>query len=312
MSKQDFNARNKKPPRFFPKGSLIFSESSHALTIDKDHYVCSKRQKKQCRYTEETRIKREVLERAFSRLAMKFRIPNTDENLHIFDKYILGKVLHTLVDEIIEQPHDTEYFDSTLAVIKEDVEFGDKKQFKEDMRDIKGAYTAKLRQDDILPITTLLLGTSLTFLRPDVSEAQMGRIIAFLSKKIYLSDSGKIKKIELTKLGSYIVQYIDKYIPGYTQSLNHLLIEPVKFESLEFKDIAKKIRKSEIEDMLPYDPFNTTYSITMFTKLLFSKIHTLDMKDITQCLEVMGSSFEVDVLISITRMLGTFNTTKPR
>jgi len=311
MPKQDFNARNKKPPRFFPKGSLVFSKSDHALTIDKDYYVCAKRQKRQCNHAKETRIKREVLERAFSRLAMKFVIPNTDENLHVFDRYILGKVLHTLVDEIIEQPRNTEYFDSTLAVIKEDVEFGDKKQFKEDMRDIKGAYTAKLRQDDILPITTLLLGTSLTFLRPDVSEIQMGRIIAFLSKKIYLSDSGKIEKIELTKLGSYIIQYIGKYIPEYTKSLNHLLIGTINFESFEFKDIAKKIRRSEIENMLPYDPFNTTYSITLFTKLFFSKIHTLDMKDIAQYLEVMGSSFEVDTLIAMTRILGTFNTTKP-
>ena len=87
--------------------------------------------------------------------------------------------------------------------------------------DIKAADDALVRQQQAeYPI--MLLGFALNvisaFMNPD-KEKLIGHNLALMTKHVYLSNDGKILKIELEKWGWYLLTYINKRSPGYLNNI---------------------------------------------------------------------------------------------
>lgn len=263
--------------------------------------MCSKKQKGVCENDNETRLKAEIFQRNFSRLAMKFSIP--DGNQAFLSKNMVAKILHAFIDEITESNLDTEFFDTTIDVMEQESGIN-KKQYKTDFKDAKNSYVAIQNENTILPLASILISVIITFIRQDKSEAEMGAVLAYLSDKVYLSDSGKINKIKFNKLGNYIVQYIQKYLPNYGNSFKHLLTNAEKFETLEFKNVAKLIRKGEMDNLLPYDPFQSSYTISKYIKLTFSNILELKPERAIDHLKFLGSDLQWWAINNLLRLIG--------
>jgi hypothetical protein len=264
----DVQLEKQKKIAFFAPGVLAFEKSGHTLTRDKAYYVCSKKQKGQCDLPEK-RIKTEYLERNFSRLAKKFELPENEKSYFI-RKHVLGKILHDMLDEAMDVA-DSDFLDATIEVAKQDIKTGQTKQARIDIRDAKETLQKETDRNPDM-VGGLLFGTVMVFGKGKTSENDMGRTLAYFSKKIYLSDEGEIKKIKLHQTGDFIFQFIKKYIPSYQEPAG-LLIERENFESLDYKDFAKKIRRGEIKNPIP--PLAPWYGFMDIARLIFSNITTM-------------------------------------
>ncbi|OGF63108.1 hypothetical protein A2662_02370 [Candidatus Giovannonibacteria bacterium RIFCSPHIGHO2_01_FULL_45_33] len=283
---------------YFPKGALTFFKSEHTLTRDKDYYVCSKKQKGQCDNPNEKRIKAPVLERNFSRLAMKFRIPEGNE-IFIF-KNIYGKILHAYIDEIMESQNDS--FGAGVEAMKAELKERNMQEFQRALSGTKESFIDEIKNDNLTPITALLTGTMMVLAKKEPSETDVGKLISYLSKKIYLDDNGDISKIKLHKLGSFAIQYIEKLIPGYSRNFFHLLTRSETFESLEFKTVAKNIRSEDMADLLPYDPFYSMYAMSKLQRTIFGKMTTAPAEEMLSYVQSFDSLMMPQLIVKLTKL----------
>ena len=90
------STKYKRPPSFFPKGVLRFSESGHVLTTNGKYYVCSQKQKGKCELKEAT-IRADNFERTFSRLGKKLEIPEKSKDQILMNE-ALRQILYFIVD----------------------------------------------------------------------------------------------------------------------------------------------------------------------------------------------------------------------
>jgi len=256
---------SKKGP-FFASGVLTYGEKGHTLTRDKAYYVCSQRQKGKCDLHTKA-IKADTLEKSFSRFAQKFEIVDDLKEQVVFRK-ILGGILHGLVDDMIEAPLSLS-LDYSLDEAKKSLAEENMRQFKQDMKDAKEAMARRLKEADPILVSSLTLGIVMTFGRHDVPLTEMGLMPSYLSKQIILDAKGKIEKVELFAIGDYAFQLIRHYAPTY-RIPHHQLNTPQQFESLEFKQVAKQIRRKEIEGMIPHDPFQKPHTLIAAVQYFFT------------------------------------------
>ena len=89
---------------------------------------------------------------------------------------------------------------------------------KEDIKTFEEAFVAK--QVEILPqhLFAILLSYLKTLSDPAYAK-YLGQGLALISKKIYISNDGKILKIEFERWGWYILNYFDRRFPNYLNSL---------------------------------------------------------------------------------------------
>jgi hypothetical protein len=95
---------------------------------------------------------------------------------------------------------------------------GGGKLSKEDIKTFEDTFVAK--QVEILPqhLFAILLSYLKTLSDPAYAK-YLGQGLALISKKIYISDSGKIEKLEFERWGWYIMNYFDKRFPNYLNNL---------------------------------------------------------------------------------------------
>ena len=208
----------------------MYAKSEHELELSDKHYRCKKHCKSK---TGERQIKEEYLQKRFTYFAQKFRLEQKDCE-HVADKLLKKYLINLLVDSD-EAEYKQKILDTTVRVMDEDMKNiksikaedeyyktgkykGGGKYKKKDMKTFEDAFAAK--QKDILPqqLFAVLLSYFKTLSDPKFAK-HLGQGLALISKKIYISNDGKILKIEFERWGWYILNYIDKNVPNYLHNL---------------------------------------------------------------------------------------------
>lgn len=268
---------------FFAKGVLTYEEPGHTLTQDKAYYVCSLRQKGKCDLHRKT-IKKETLERSFMRFAKKFEIP--DEQKHrVGLQKITRDVMHAVIDDMIDAP-ESMTLDYALDVAQQSAAAKDMKQFAEDIMDVEEGMKKRLLETTISTVVTITLATVMTFGKEKVSEAEMGRSLSYLSRKIILTAEGKLQKIELFTLGDYTFQLIKKHYPAYAIPTK-MLGEPFNFSSLDFAEVAKQIRKKDLVGMIPHDGFADSFRLVRSVRFFMGLVGRPDKESAIAALKLL-------------------------
>lgn len=215
---------------FFKSGSVVFADSGHELEESSKHYRC----KKHCKSgSGEMQIKKENLQKNFQYFAEKFCI-DQKKGIAIGER-LLDKYLIKLLIGIGYPSGKQEILDSTVTVMSEDLKNiksikaedeyrktgkfkGGGKIKKEDVKDFKDAYVGF--QKDIQPIHlfSVLLSYTKTLSDPRYRK-YLGRGLALIAKKIFISNDGKIVKVEFERWGWYVLSYINEQVPSYLFNL---------------------------------------------------------------------------------------------
>ncbi len=228
-----------KKPKFFRDGTLVFEVSGHKLLISDKHYRCALNWKGKCSANGEKQIKKETLDRAFSRYAQKFAIEES------VGKRFLNRLMRDNLCDILfgteeESELEQSVIDTTRAAMIQDV--AEKKKVKpSDIKAIEDAFVKQEQAEYPLMLLGVALNLISAFINPH-KEAFIGQNLAYVSKKIYLSNDGKIQKIELEKWGWYVLNLIDKQSPSYLRNLREKKIiitnKPDELTGLTFPEAA--------------------------------------------------------------------------
>ncbi len=229
--KNTINEIKIEPIPFFKKDTLAYSKSGHELEESDRHYRC----KEHCKTESgEKQIRKERLQSNFNYYVQKLRLePEKAEKVSndLMRKYLISLLMES-DDGIIGKQ---EVLDTTIRVMDEDLkniksvkaedEYYETGQFKgggrlkkEDIETFEDTFVTK--QKEILPqqLFAVLLSYLKTLSDPRYAR-HLGRGLALISKKIYISNEGKIEKIEFERWGWYVLNYIDKRFPDYLNSL---------------------------------------------------------------------------------------------
>ena len=205
-----------KPLPFFKDGTLVFNESGHALRISDRHYRCDLNCRGKCKLPER-QIKTQNLEKNFLTLLNKFEI-----DADTTDKVLDRLVRDNLVDIILGPEKESRVYegimDTTLSVAAQDLQKKGKVK-RQDLKDFEDAFLQK-RQTDY---SMLLAGITFDVLRainPNAQEkSNRGKTFARIVKHLFISNDGKILKIEFEPWGWYIIRLIDKKVLGYLDGI---------------------------------------------------------------------------------------------
>ena len=218
------------PLPFFKKGSLVYAKSGHELEMSDRYYRCSKH----CKTTSgEKQIKKENLEKNFTYFAQKFCI-DPEKGVSIGNELLKKHLVELLVgtgfgdgkQEILD--HTINVMDQSIKKIdsvKAEDDYikmgkfkGGGKIKKEDAKDFENIFVAKHEEMRPIHLFAVLLSYMKTFSDERYAK-HLGRGIALVTKKIYLSNTGKVEKIELERWGWYVMNYINRHIPDYLTNL---------------------------------------------------------------------------------------------
>ena len=252
------------PLPFFKKGTLVFSDSGHELELSDKHYRC----KEHCRsFFGERHIKKDNLEKNFTYYVQKFRLePKPAEK--ISDDLMKKYLIDLLTDPDIDGKQ--EVLDTTIRAMDEDLKNiksvkaedeyfktgnykGGGTISKEDIKTFEEAFVAK--QVEILPqhLFAILLSYLKTLSDPAYAK-YLGQGLALISKKIYISNDGKILKIEFERWGWYILNYFDRRFPNYLNSLKEKGVVIAngydKITELEIREAINEFRGSNFYEAL--------------------------------------------------------------
>lgn len=231
-----------KPP-FFKKGCLMFIESSHYLRLSDKHYRCDLSCRKKCDKNE-PQIKKENMERNFSRYAIKF---------HISEKIDDGSFMVRLTKDALIQIIEGEDWDSmiksmdrlddSVELMKSELKESNQ-ILREDIENFENEFSQLNTVNPKLLLTSMVTGVLKSFSEPE-NETQIGRDLSILCKRIYINKKGKIKEILLEEWGWYIINLINKKIPGYLDSLKKNGVKIIN-------DPNKKILSMELKEAVNY------------------------------------------------------------
>ena len=107
-----------------------------------------------------------------------------------------------------------------------------------DLRDYQNAYMRSLEHKRTYWILAYILGIIKSLSAPN-NETQKGQCLAIISKKIGISDSGDIIRIELEPWGRYILHYIGRIVPEYINRISkyHTDVSDHQDDFLSFKPV---------------------------------------------------------------------------
>lgn len=206
----------KKRIPFFRPQTLLFEDSNHELRISDRHYRCDLDCKGKCGLSE-PQIKTDTLEKQFTRLSDLFKLDEEiveTMRIDLTKKYFTDILFHNIDQKDTEQ----DKIDRTLLAMQKDNKAG----LKIDNEDVPDIEAALVRQQE-LDYPILLFGYMIGFiagLSPLEEPAQRARNLALISKKILINDKGKIVSMEFERWGWYMINYIERYKPGYIDCLS--------------------------------------------------------------------------------------------
>lgn len=228
-----------KKPKLFRQGTLVFERSGHALVISDKYYRCIPSCKGRCNANGEKQIRKENLDRAFTRLAQKFAIDERTGK-KILKQLMRDNLYELLFDTVEDSDFEQEIIDSTRAVMLQEVITKDKVQ-SSDIKDMDDALVKQQQADYPIMLLGITANLIAAFMNPH-KEAMIGFNLASVCKQIYLSNGGKILKIELEKWGWYTLNLIEKQSPGYLKKLAEkkvvIINKPDEITGLSFSEAA--------------------------------------------------------------------------
>lgn len=228
----------KKPP-FFRQGTLVFKESGHTLLISDRHYRCLLSCKGKCNANGEKQINKETLDRAFSRLAQKFQI-NQETGKKFMNRLMRDNLCDMLFGAEDDSDAEQEIIDATRAVMLQDIT-KNKKVKTSDIKAIDDAFVKQQQAEYPLMLLGVTLNLISAFINPH-KQAFIGQNLAYVTKRVYLSNDGKIQEIELEKWGWYVLNLIDKQSPNYLNRIREKKIritnKPDELTGLSFSEAA--------------------------------------------------------------------------
>lgn len=218
----------KKPP-FFKSGLLIFEKSGHSLTLDGNYYRCSLNCKGRCESSTETRLGRAAFEKKFCRFAQRFQFNSTKvvDFLPNEFKKLLCKVIMKLnfsgfgEDVMDATARNMEYDAMGIKTERQRKKFeitnaapGDGIINPKDIRTFRDGFISSERDQGLGTVFGYFFGVLMALTNPN-NEREKGFTIAYIAKHIYISDDGKIQKIEFEPWGWHIMCYLERSLPGY-------------------------------------------------------------------------------------------------
>lgn len=239
---------------FFKKGCLVFVRSGHELEESSRHYRCKEHCKSE---SGEQQIKKENLRKNFQYFAEKFCFEL--ENIADIGNELLKKHLAKLITSAFDG-NKQDILDATIASMDRDVKNiksvraekiyeetgaykGGGKIKKEDITTFKNIFIEQQKDLQPMHLFAVLISYMKTLSDPRYRK-HLGRGLALITKKIYLSDRGKIVEVEFERWGWYILNYIDHHIPGYLSGLEK--------KGIVITNGADEILDLEIEDAIAY------------------------------------------------------------
>lgn len=272
MKSAEFTPKNipKQPFKelpYFKEGILMFEDSGHKLTLSDRHYRCVLDCNKKCEQKSEKQINTANLRRNFANLSLKFAI--SEDVAEKLSRKFLKEVFYKLLDDALDDNPQEEIIETTLVASFQDITKSGKMK-KGDMKTIENAFLQKQKNE----LSTLLIG-GIGQAIGSFSHTQdnQGQFLSHMTKKIYLSDTGKVQKLEMEKLGWYILNYFDRYIPNYLYNLKKQGIEIVNGDSqintMSVFEAAKYFKNNPEEEMLSsFQPTTLMEIIELFKQSL--------------------------------------------
>ncbi|MCX6752065.1 MAG: hypothetical protein NTZ87_01000 [Candidatus Nomurabacteria bacterium] len=241
-----------KPP-FFKKGVLRFASSGHYLRQSDRHYRCDLNCRGKCDKNE-PQINKENMERNFSRYALNFKF-KVDKNIELLSKKLIKDLLHEIIDEenleeIVEREEEVENTVDTMnAELKHSGNI-----LREDIENFKNQYANINTVNPKLLLTSMAVGVLKVFCEPE-NQSQIGKEFSILCKRVYITNTGKIKEILLEEWGWYILNFIGKNVPNYVEELKKKGVKILnKYDSpilsLDLKEAVKHFDVENFEDAL--------------------------------------------------------------
>lgn len=285
-----------KPP-FFKKGSLMFTDSSHYLRLSDRNYRCDLDCRGKCNKNE-PQIKKENMERNFSRYSMKFYISEKIDD----GSYMIRLTKDTLHEMIEGEDWEgavksMDRLDDSIETIKAEFKKSDK-ILSEDIKSFEDEFSKLNTVNPKLLLTCMITGVLKSFSEIE-NETQMGKDLSLLCKRIYITKTGKIKEILLEEWGWYIINLINKKIPGYLDSLKKNKVKIIndpnnKTLSMDIKDAVNYFSGDNFENALNSYTVGSFYSMFSlfgtFTNPIINSQSTHKQKEgIIKGLEQMNS-----------------------
>lgn len=272
---------------FFKDGSLIYEESTHTLRVSDRYYRCDLNCRGKCEQKNEKQIKKIDLEKRFHNLSLKFRFKQ--EKGSAIGEELLNKYLPKILLDSTFNSGRQEVLDTTLKVMDEDEKNitsvrsedlyiktgkfkGGGKIKKEDIKTFKDTFVKQQKEFEPLYLFGLLLSYIKTLSNLQF-EKHTGHNLSQIIKKIYLSNEGKIVKIEFENFGWYILNYINRYIPDYLFIIkNDVEISNPKndFLSLEIEEAIKYFEEDSLEVKSKDLGSNALYDLLNIPKIILS------------------------------------------
>lgn len=298
MKKTASKLRFKKLPYFKP-GTLIFSDSGHELTFSDRHYRCLKSTHGKCSANGEKQIQTETLERAFGRYARKFKLEKAVGE-QVANDLLKNHLWPLLVD--LDEPSDTqeEIMSATTEVMRQD-SITKQKVAKSDIKDFEEAYIKAQKVDYPLMLCGFILNFAKVAAHPE-KEATLGRNLAILTRKVFLSKDGQIIEIELEPWGWYTMNYISRFVPNYLQALKtngvKLTNTPNEFLGMPLHEAAIKYGHGYTQEAMGQD-MRTMYGLFRFVKDMLVISFKLDPDQMSAALPYMFDRMQNDPAIRI-------------
>jgi len=253
----------------------MFIESSHYLRLSDRNYRCDLDCRGKCK-KKEPQLNKENMERNFIRYTKKFIIPD-----NIDDGSFMIRITKDTMHEIIEgndwdeMVRSSDRLEDTLEVIKSDVKEFNKIE-KNDIETYKNQYSEVNTVNHRLLLTCTITGVLKSFTEPE-NETQMAKDLSYLCKRIYIDNSGKIKKILLERWSWYIINLINKKIPGYLKNLEKNGVKIIndnndEILSLDIKEAVNYFSGDKFEEALHSNTISTFYNLFSLFKTLIDPV----------------------------------------
>jgi hypothetical protein len=244
---------------FFKKDSIVFDKSKHILRLSNNYYRCDLNCRGKCN-EKEGQFKKENFEKTFSRFANKFKI-----NI-VGGEDIVRRLLKDTLIRMINEEDDysnEDIMQTTVDVIKQ--EFKKKGKIKKsDLKDFEKALVRSNSIDSSVMLMAYISGVIRSLSLKDNSIG-IGRDLALITKKVYISNRGEIMSIEFERWGWYILNYIDRISLNYLNNLKqqevNILNQKDETSDLDITEAVDYFKEGDFENALNNNSTSYFYSI---------------------------------------------------
>lgn len=263
---------------FFKKDSILFDASKHILRLSNNYYRCDLDCRGKCK-EKEGQFKKENFEKTFSRFANKFKIDMPG------GEAIVKRLLKDTFIRIINEEDDysnEDIMQTTIDVIKQDFKLK-RKIKKSDLKDFENALVRSNTIDSSVMLMAYISGVIRSLSLKDNSIG-IGRDLALITKKVYISNRGEILSIEFEKWGWYILNYIDKKFPNYLNNLKAqgivVLNKKDETSNMDITEAVDYFKDGDFKDALNNNSTSYFYSIFSILKKMMKTMLSNDTEKI--------------------------------